>query len=868
MLPNLRHTLTALCLAPLALHSGAARADEPVQYNRDIRPILTNTCFKCHGPAARKGGLRLDLRDEAVKVARSGARPIVAGKPDESELVRRIFSKDKSEQMPPPTAHRTLTAAEKKLLRTWIAQGAVYQKHWSFEAPVKVALPQPAGKRKHPIDAFIADRLRREGLALAPEADRPTLIRRVAFTLTGLPPTPAEVDAFLRDTSAAAYEKMVERYLGSKHFGEEMARHWLDLARYADTHGLHLDNERSMWLYRDWVVQAFNANLPFDRFTIEQLAGDLLPNPTTDQLIATGFNRCNVTTSEGGSIGAEWVFRNAVDRTNTMAETWLGMTAGCAVCHDHKFDPLGTREYYSLYAFFHSADGPALDGNALLTGPTLKTPTKAQEKRLAELVKQLAAKQQDLAEKIKTLDYVDPADAADQRPGTVKVAADPARSFRVWLAQKGGKDAAKLPKELKALFKQAKLKPDAEKQLRDHYLQHLCADTKPAFDALSRQVAALTKERDAVEKAVPGTFIFKDMPRPRDSFVMLRGQYNKPGEKVEPNTPAVLPPLRKANPKGRATRLDLARWLVSAEHPLTARVAVNRFWQQCFGTGLVKSSADFGTQGELPSHPELLDYLAIHFRETGWDVKALMRLMLTSATFRQSAKVTPALFKRDPDNRLLARGPRFRLDAEQLRDNALFVGGLINLEMGGRGVRPYQPPRIWEPVAFTGSNTMNYKADTGPALYRRSIYVFLKRTAPPPFMTNFDAPNREQLCSRRERGNTPLQALQLLNDVQHFEAARGLAERMLTEGGKTMAERIGFAYRVVLARPPEAVELDVVQRVLEQYRGRYRKDVEAARRVVRVGERAPRAGLDESELAAYTMIANLLLNLDETVTRN
>jgi hypothetical protein len=858
------------------------RADD-IQYNRDIRPILSQNCFNCHGPAAKKGGLRLDERDIAVKPAKSGERPIVDGKPAESELIRRIFSKDADEVMPPPNSHKTLKPAEKELLKKWIAEGAKYQKHWSFEAPVKAALPKIAAK--NPIDAFILDRLKREGLTMTPEADRATLIRRVSFALTGLPPTLAEVDAYVGDKSPDAYEKMVDRYLASPRYGEEMARYWLDLARYADTHGLHLDNERQMWLYRDWVVRAFNDNMPFDRFTKEQLAGDLLPGATSEQTIATGFNRCNVSTSEGGSIDSEWIFRNAVDRASTTMEVFLGLTGGCAVCHDHKFDPITAKDFYSMYAFFYSIDGPAMDGNALLTAPTIKLPSKDQEKRVADLNSQLTKVQTELGEKTKTIKYDDPADLP---PEATKFANDPARSLKAWRT-KVAKDNKGLPKEIVALVRQPKLDANGEAKLRDYFLQKVNAETKPVFDALTKQVAMLTKERDGLNGAIPGTFIFKDMAKPRDSFVMMRGQYNKPGDKVEPNTPSFLPPLGKT--KGRATRLDLANWLLSPENPITARVAVNRYWQQFFGIGLVKSSGDFGTQGELPSHPELLDYLAITFmsgeaatrsgaRDGGpddaplrvaasrWDIKSLVRLMLTSQTFRQSSRATPDLLKRDLENRLYARGPRFRLDAEQIRDNALYTSGLIVLDMGGRGVRPYQPPRIWEPVAFSGSNTGNYVQDKGAGLYRRSLYTFLKRTAPHPFMSNFDAPNRESSCSRRERSNTPLQALQLMNDVQHFEAARKLAERLMVEGGKTSADRIRFGYRVVLAREPEAIEADLVSKTLTYYLDRYQKDPASAAKVLRVGESPIRAGLAEPELAAYTLIANLLLNLDETVTRN
>jgi hypothetical protein len=869
--------------ACLVLIASSARADRDLRYNRDVRPILADTCFRCHGPGVKKAGLRLDQRDAALRPTEDGAIPIVPGKPRESETVRRIFSDDPNEVMPPPAAKKPLTAAQKAILNQWVQQGAVYEKHWSFEAPVKSAAPAVTDKTfrvNNPIDAFIADRLGREKLAMSPEADRETLIRRVAFALTGLPPTPPEVDVFLGDASSRAYENMVERYLYSPRYGEEMARHWLDVARYADTHGLHLDNERQIWLYRDWVVAAFNDGLPFDRFTIEQLAGDLLPNATTAQRIATGFNRCNVSTSEGGSIDAEWYFRNAVDRTSTMAEAWMGLTAGCAVCHDHKYDPLSKEEFYSLYAFFYSVAGPPLDGNALLHDPFMKVPTAEHSAKLAALDRRIADARSAIDREMKSLAYVDPGGVRGVPAGAAsggapaaggKAAADPLRSFHAWLGQGGGPQAKDTPPQIKTLLEQAKGKPLApadEKTVREFYLQNICETTKGRFAPLFKTVADLSKERTDFEASIPGTYVFKEMDQPRDAFVMLRGQYDKPGSKVEPNTPGVLPPLKRPVAGRRGTRLDLANWLVAPEHPLTARVAVNRLWQQFFGVGLVKTSFDFGSQGEPPSHPELLDWLAVTFRESGWDVRGLVRLMLTSATFRQSSRVTPELLKRDPDNRLYARGPRFRLDAEPIRDNALFVAGLLNLEMGGKGARPYQPPNIWEPVAFTGSNTGVYKADTGRALYRRSLYTFLKRTAPPPFMANFDAPSREAFCTRRERSNTPLQALQLMNDVQHFEAARGLAERMMTEGGTSPEDRITFGFRIVLARKPDADELAVLLDEWNKHRARYVRDLDAAAKAVRIGETRPRPGLPEFELAAYTLTANMLLNLDETVTRN
>jgi hypothetical protein len=847
----------------------AARGGEAVRYNRDVRPILADTCFRCHGQAVQKSGLRLDRREVALKATETGAVPIVPGKPGESELVRRILAEDETERMPPPSARKTLSARQKEILRQWVEQGAPYERHWSFEPPVKAPLPRLDLPSRNPVDAFLTDRLRREGLAMSPEADKATLIRRVTLTLTGLPPTPQEVDAFLSDHAPTCYEDLVDRLLASPRYGEEMARHWLDVARYADTHGLHLDNERQMWPYRDWVVRAFNENTPFDRFTVEQLAGDLLPNATPDQLVATGFHRCNVTTGEGGSIDAEWVFRNAVERASTAANTWLGLTAGCAVCHDHKYDPLSAAEFYSLYAFFVSAAGPALDGNVLLHEPFVKLPQPEQSARLATLSSEIDAARAEVDRRSATLAYIDPADAEDAGAGTSEwppQSHDPLLSFRSWL-----KDAKDAPPGLKPLLDQAKagtLPPDGLRRLRTHYLEEVCTTTRGSFRPLLATIAAWTKERTELETAIPGTFVFKESSPPRPAFVMQRGQYDRPGTPVEPNTPAALPPLKKADPAGRATRLDLANWLVAPEHPLTARVAVNRIWQQVFGVGLVKTSGDFGTQGEPPSHPELLDWLAVEFRESGWDVKALVRSLVASAAFRQSSRATSELLARDPDNRLLARGPRIRLDAEPIRDNALFVSGLIDLRMGGRGVKPYQPPNIWEPVAFTGSNTRNYQQDTGPALYRRSLYVFLKRTAPPPFMANFDAPSREFACPRRERSNTPLQALQLMNDTQHVEAARGLAVRMIREGGSSLEDRVAYGFRVVLARRPEPDELAVLRDQARIHLARFAADAAAAKQLLQVGESRTPATLADPEVAALTMVANTLLNLDETLTRN
>ena len=1042
-------TISFVLLLVSTLTSPSSSAQDKIKFSRDVLPILSDQCFACHGPDAnkRQGGLRLDEATSALKAGESGKVAIVPKEPQSSELIKRILSTDVEVVMPPPSSRKQLTAAQKEVLQRWIEQGANYEKHWSLVAPKNPEVPSPKKDSKNStwarsaIDRFILAKLEQEGLTPRPEANKATLIRRVAFSLTGLPPTPQEVALFEADKTSDAYEKMVDRYLDSPRFGEEMARHWLDVARYADTHGLHLDNEREMWAYRDWVVRAFNRNLPFDQFTIEQLAGDLLPNPTTEQLIATGFNRCNVTTSEGGSIEAEFLYRYAVDRASTTIGTWMGLTGGCAVCHDHKYDPLTTKDFYSFYAFFYSAADPAMDRNIRNTDPfmSLATPDqkdalsalKSVESKAKETLDALAlkSKYQDPAElegrseeqrvrdillndvfplgaavkstsrnaatwsiapkdetrfgqrslrqaygstytdrvenfsitfpigtksKISIAARVDAHEAPKaimlelntsagvrraiwgdaeqlgsgeigkperlrigdlpprgqwsrleiegdqfgfkggetikgfvlgQKGGVVNWDAltvsselkpddDPRASFKAWWKSRAGQDSPGVPGHLAATLKagpDSKANADIIAKLRAFFVAYIARPTSIANDKelveTRESYEQAVADRHTLEDSIPGTFIFKDMEKPRDAFVMLRGQYDKPGEKVEPRVPVALPALKLDDPARRPNRLDLAKWLLTAEHPLTARVTVNRFWQQFFGTGLVKTSDDFGAQGELPSHPELLDWLAIHYRENGWDTKALIKLLLTSAVFRQD-NVQSHSYQMDPQNRWLSRAARFRLDAEQIRDNVLFVSGLLNLETGGRGALPYQPANIWEPVGYSDSNTRFYIQDHGTALYRRSLYCFLKRTAPPPFMSNFDGPNREQLCARRERSNTPLQALQLMNDVQHFEAARVFAERILAEGGATAADRINFAYRTVLSRSPQAEEFAVVSSALERFLTRFQKDDAAAAKVVKAGEAPVKSKAPDSEVAAYTLLANLILNLDETIVRN
>jgi hypothetical protein len=780
----------AFCLLPSL---GSMAAEDRVLFNRDIRPILAENCFPCHGPdsAARKAGLRLDRREVAVKI---GA--IVPGKTDESELVSRVFSGDPAERMPPPASHKQLTAAQKDLLRRWIAAGAEYQPHWALIAPVRPQPPpvtNPAWGR-NPIDAFVLSALQQRGLQPAPEADRRTLARRLSLDLTGLPPAPAEVEAFVKDPSPAAYENLVDRLLASPRWGEHRGRYWLDAARYADTHGIHFDNYREMWSYRDWVIEAFNRDLPFDRFTIEQLAGDLLPDATPEQRVASGFNRCNITTNEGGAIAEEYLVLYARDRTETTARVWLGLTAGCAVCHDHKFDPLTQKEFYQMSAFFNNTTQGAMDGNVKDTPPVLFLPAPADRRRWPALAKELADAKRQVEERKK-------------KPG---------------------------------------------------------GDLDKSYQELTARVAALEKEEAAAKARGTAAHVMQERNEPARAFLLYRGEYDKRREPLTAETPALLPPMPADLPKDR---LGFARWLLRPEQPLTARVAVNRFWQEVFGAGLVRTAEDFGVNGELPSHPELLDWLAVEFRESGWDVKKLFRLLVTSAAYRQAAVATPEKLEKDPQNRLLSRGPRFRMDAEMVRDYALAAGGLLVAKIGGPSVKPYQPDGVWEAVAMMESNTRNYQRDHGESLYRRSMYTFWKRAAPPASMDIFNAPSRETCTVRRERTNTPLQALVTLNDPQFVEAARHLAESALREGGATAESRLDFAARRLLARSFRPEESTSVLATLGKLLDHYRAHPEQAKDLLAVGEAKVDPAPDAATLAAWTMLMNQLLNLDEVLNK-
>lgn len=1037
--------LSAVCCA---LKQARAADGQRVEFNRDIRPLLSDACYKCHGPDKneRQAGLRLDDSQSATSRLESGETALIGGSRAKSALWKRISSKDPSLKMPPPDSGKQLTPAQIELIGRWIDQGAKYQRHWSFIAPKRPAIPTVRNKNwpRNAIDAFILARLEREQLAPSTRAAKTALIRRVTFDLTGLPPTLKEIDEFLADDSANAYEKVVDRLLKSPHYGEHKARYWLDAARYGDTHGLHLDNVRSIWPYRDWVIRAFNTNMPFDRFTLEQIAGDLLPNPTLEQRVATGFNRCNVTTSEGGSIAEEYRVRYAVDRVEAIGTVFLGLTAGCAVCHDHKFDPVTQREFYQLFDFYANTADRAMDGNALLPPPSVRVPSpeyfqqkKAYEARIAEL-------QQEIRRKLNASKYVEPqpkttpdppkpqeivwiddslpsgakaqgnegaaswkwveeksgpvlsgkkshtrsskglsqhyftgakpglkigkgdrlfahvyidpknppktimlqfnngnwehraiwgenripygrANTASRRtmgklpekgkwirlevaaqhvglkPGTVlngwaftqidgklhwdragivKTPATPTHfaSQRQWEAVQQAVKKPGLPKGVQAALRVAEAKRNAaqRKVLRDYFLEHACTSTRATFETLHKQIADTKRKIAGLEKTIPSTLVMQEKTKGRlPTYVLTRGEYDQPDktQKVTAGVPKSLGALPKGAPNNR---LGLAKWLISPRHPLTARVTVNRIWQQYFGTGLVKTTEDFGAQGEWPSHPELLDWLARDFIDTGWNVKRLHKMIVMSATYQQSSKSTLPSAARagsrnpelvDPDNRLLWHGPRFRLDAEVIRDNALAVSGLLVRKIGGPSVKPYQPTGLWKAVGYTGSNTANFRQDHGDKLYRRSMYTFWKRTAPPPSMATFDAPSRESCTVRRERTNTPMQALLLMNDTQFVEASRKFAERIMHEGGKSADERITFAFRTVTARRPTSQELAVVRNVYQSYLADYQKNGKAALKLLGVGESKRDEKLNPAELAAWTMTANLLLNLDETITK-
>jgi hypothetical protein len=772
---SLRFVVVAL--AGLGVLRAAGAADK-LQFNRDIRPILSNNCYPCHGPdkSHREADLRLDVRQEAVS-----QKAIVPGKPTDSEVVARISSSDPNVLMPPSASKKRLTQQQKETLRRWIAEGAEYQGHWAYVPPVKT--PTPAGTNG--VDFFVEQRLAKIGLSLSPAADRRTLARRLHTDLIGLPPKPEEVDAFVQDQSPQAYENLVEKLLASPHFGERTALPWLDVVRFADTIGYHSDNPRNVWPYRDYVIRAFNQNKPFDQFTIEQLAGDLLPGSTTEQKVASCFNRLLLSTEEGGAQAKDYEARMLTDRVRAVGTVWLGQTLGCCQCHDHKFDPATARDFYALGAFFADIQEPILGARE----PGMIVPNEPQRQELER--RQNAA-----------------ADLQKRVDGT----------------------------------------PPAAAQLAD--LRAKLADAKKAV---------------ADWEATLPRCLVSSAGNPRTVRLLPRGNWmDDSGAVLQPALPHYLP--QPATPAGRRlNRLDLAQWLVSRENPLTARVFVNRLWKQFFGAGLSQNLDDLGSQGDWPSHPELLDWLACEFRDNGWNVKQLVRILVLSRTYRQVSTASRELQTRDPYNRELARQGRFRMDAELVRDQALTIAGLLVPKIGGPSVKPYQPDGYWENLNFPART---YVADTGESQYRRGLYTWWQRTFLHPSLLAFDAPSREECAADRSRSNTPQQALVLLNDPTYVEASRAFAARILQEGGSDPAARLTWAWRHALQRTPRADEIQTAAAMLDKHRAQFTQDAKAAESLLKIGLTPAPQNLNPTELAAWTSLARVILNLHETITRS
>ena len=1020
-----------------------AAAPNGVKYNRDVRPILSDKCFQCHGSDAthRKGDLRLDLREGAMKPAKSGEIALVSGKPEKSQLIARVeLPHDDEEVMPPEKSGKPLTAEEKAILKQWISEGAEYQGHWAFLKPERPPVPKienPKSEIRNEIDAFILSRLEREGLQASPEADRATLLRRVTLDLTGLPPTLEELAAFQNDTSPQAYEKVVDRLLKSGSYGERMAMQWLDFARYADSHGFQTDSSRAMWPWRDWVIKAFNDNKRFDQFTLEQIGGDLIPNATRDQIVATGFNRNHRLNGEGGIIAEEWRVENIIDRVETTSFTWLGLTLNCCRCHDHKYDPLTQKDFYSLFAFFNNiTETGTIQGSPNRSGgnsdPVILVPDQDDERQLALLKKNVSAMESKVTEtQLQLPNLVASWEADMESPAAVKkqmwevlpvkdakskggaalrrlpdgswiaggrnpdadiytvtaplaegsftgvlleTLTDPAlpgqslgRAFNgnfVLTGIQGEISAPSLKSPLKITFTRAEadysqknydvkllLDQDAtngwaidgndpkkrvdrkamfivdkplaipagasltvrlvqQGKFAGHNIGRFRLSTTDADPALAslegtgsppaavlavmktptenrtpKQRAELEKyyrgtvdsplrdadyalaaakaELEKFERTIPNVMVMKEGPV-RDTFLLKRGEYDKPADKVSMATPAVLPPFPKDAPPNR---LGLAKWIVDPANPLTSRVWVNRAWEKFFGYGLSKATENLGTQSEYPVHPELLDWLATEFVRIGWDMKAMQKLIVMSATYRQSSKITPALFEKDPENRLLARGPRFRLSGEIVRDQALALAGLLVPAIGGPSVKPYMPDGVWDDTSKYG-DLRGYKADSGDGLYRRSFYTIWKRTAAPPTMLLFDAPTREICTVKRSRTNTPLQALALLNEVTFVEAARGIAQQMMKNGGTTPEQRIAYGYKRATARDIEPGALRQLTAGFGKRLAAFQAKPTDATALLTQGASKADPALNPAELAAYTITASVILNLDRVVAHD
>jgi hypothetical protein len=827
-----RRILLGIATCLLGQSIAAAQPPRQIEFNRDIRPILSNNCFVCHGPDnnLRKAKLRLDDEKD------SHAKVIKAGKPAESELFRRLITDDPKEKMPPAKTLKQLTKQEIELIRIWIAQGAKYERHWSLIPPRKHEFPhvKNTGWVRNDIDRFVLARLEKEGVQPSPEADKRTLLRRLSFDLTGLPPTPAEVDAFIADKSPQAYEKAVDRLLASPQFGERMAVQWLDVVRYADTAGYHSDNDRSVWLYRDWVIDAFNKNKPFRDFAIEQIAGDLLPKATNSNKIASGHNRLLQTTEEGGSQAKEYTAKYASDRVRNFSTAWLGLTLGCTECHDHKYDPFTTKEFYKLAAFF-------ADIQETPVGRQKQTPimSPAQEEKVKQLDAEVAKLQKEIAD------------------SPIDLSADMAK----WEVDTKAKGMKGVPKEIVAVLRIEKEKRDAKQHeaLTTYY-----RSIAPVFAATHKKINAVQAEKAVILKAIPQTLVSSSGP-PRMVRILKRGNWlDENGEIVQPAVPAALSARIIDKDKKRLTRLDLANWLAAPEHPLTSRVFVNRLWLLLFGQGIVKTADDFGALGTWPTHPELLDWLALDFQTHGGDIKRTIKQIVMSAAYRQSSKVTPELRQRDPYNQLLARQGRFRLDAEFVRDNALAISGLLVNKVGGPSVKPYQPAGYWRYLNFPTREWMN---DKGENQYRRGLYTWWQRTFLQPSLLAFDASTREECTVERPRSNTPQQALVLLNDPTYVEASRVFAEKIIKSAQKT-PDRINVAFRLALQRDADAAEIGILSRLLESHRMHYQANPKEAQAILGVGYTPAAKDIAPAEVAAWTSVARAVLNLHETITRN
>ena len=1007
---------------------------KPIDFARDIQPILATHCWSCHGPDenSRQADLRFDSREIAISTA-----AIVPNKPQESGLVERIHATEPDRMMPPPETKKPLSDRQKELLRQWIEQGAPYSAHWAFATPSLPKVPEvTGGVRTHsPIDAFVRERLLREGLSSSPAADRGTLLRRVTLDLTGLPPTPQQLQAFENDPSPTAYETVVDRLLASESYAEKMAAQWLDLARYADTNGYNNDEDRTMWPWRDWVIAAFHANMPYDQFLTEQLAGDMLPSPSRSQLVASGFLRNQGHNTEGGIIQEEYRVEYVADRVHTTATVFLGLSMQCARCHDHKYDPITQAEYFQFFAMLNNLDEKQASYSKFVAAePFIRVPSESQEIELAQLDQDLANLQKQILEResasakkfqewlssqsdaqlmeklgcrelyyshldsveegaipsgsvqtvegkfgtalgfdgnshlvlgdqggfdgdhpfsisgwiyptsdqgMAVLSRMDESAAyrgydllvvngkleshlVHQWPGNaIKVVSQKTVSSNAWhhvvLTYDGSKrgagvklyidgqmspldiatDSGKpfhlgrrettLPfhgriDELKIVSGEltardvAQLhagnpitqvtewirKPIAEQTPEQQGMlkQFGLKQTDPDFGQLLNARDQKQKQRNTFADEFPAVMVMREMQPPRETFLLKRGQYDQPGDKVNAGVPQVLSSFTDVKP---ANRLELARWLVHPSHPLTARVAVNRLWENLFGTGLVRTTEDFGVTGEFPSHPELLDYLAVTFVQSGWDIKALLKQIVMSDTYRQESRIGAEQLSRDPENRWLGRGPRYRLSAETIRDNALAISGLLQPRVGGPSVKPYQPDGLWEDV--TVERRGKYVPDRGEGAYRRSMYTFWKRTCPPPSMVSFDAPNREVCVARRSRTNTPLQALVLLNDPTYIEAARSLAMRVLRSGLPGDTEKVHAMYRASLSRSAREEEMAVISDLIAESRDRFTQSAESAAKLNQSGAVVVDSSLDANEVAVWTVIASAILNLDETITK-